>query len=144
MLYLFELMNDVTSNTPSQSYPLDLEMLAAALRADTGDIATFFEVLAKKLIDILGERVTLEREGGIFHKEHKILRISVELGDTYLEIEKVQERVVCRQRHAVKGIVLKTAEVAFADWLTVLVGLLAEESRQNEATRKALEEILLK
>ncbi|HZD67200.1 MAG TPA: hypothetical protein VE152_13975, partial [Acidimicrobiales bacterium] len=59
--------------------PVDLDLLSASLRADASDTETFFEVLSKKLVAALGERVSLEREGGLFRRDHRVREISVEL-----------------------------------------------------------------
>lgn len=135
-------MSDLTP-APGNSADFDLDLLASALRADEGDIDTFFDVLAGKLTDILGSRCEIRQSGGRFHKDRTINAISIDLGETHLEAERVKARVVCRERHQVRGIVLKTREIPFSDWITTLVGLLAEEARRSEGTRAALQSLLL-
>jgi hypothetical protein len=121
--------------------PLDLDMLAATLRADAGDGDTFFEVLAAKLADALGDRVELRREGGRFRKEKRVSGITVDFapaGPT-LDAERQKTAYVCRIRRCVRGIVVSNADVSLAEWVDALVKNLSDEAERSEAARAALE-----
>ena len=74
-------MSDVPPSEP------DLDALAASIRADSSDIGIFFQVLGGKLHDSMPGAVELEREGGLFKKEHPIKRIVVHAGDDIFEAE---------------------------------------------------------
>ena len=58
------------------------ELLSASLRASSGDLKTFVEVLAGKLEQALPGRVVVERRPvRRFSKEKRVARIEVALGD---------------------------------------------------------------
>jgi hypothetical protein len=123
--------------------PTDVDMLLAALRADGQDNASYFEVLAGKLADVFGPRLTVDRDGGLFRKPGRAKRISVDLGGDRYEAALDKGAIRCKVSHAVRGITLRSDEPAFPDWLSMLMTKVAEEARSSEATRRALESILL-
>jgi hypothetical protein len=129
---------------PSGDAGLDLELLTASLRADASDVDTFFEVFADKMTGALGNRVTVERGGGglLRRGPTSVHRVLIGLGDRQLEATKDKDRVVCRVRHAVRGVVLRTEELAFDEWLLVLGKELAEEAKRSASTRAALQALL--
>lgn len=121
---------------------LDLDLLAAQLRADTQDIASFVEVLAVKLVDILGDHVTVERAGGVFRKAKPIAALRVRLGEDIYEAVRMSPGWVCRHEHTVRGIRLRSEELDVDTWLTALVAAMAEEGRRSARVREALQALL--
>ncbi|MGH9207671.1 MAG: hypothetical protein ACRD1G_14140 [Acidimicrobiales bacterium] len=121
---------------------MDLELLSAALRADTADLDVFFEVLGTKLTGVLGDRVRIERQGGGLRRGHRLNVISVHLGDDRLELSGRKGVIVARIAHEVRGVVLRTEEVDLPEWLDRLVQDLEAESRRSASTRAALEALL--
>lgn len=134
-------MADPTPSAQSPQ-PLDIEMLAAALRADTSDLDVFFEIMARKLVDILGERVEVERTGGLLRKPKPVGAIRVVLGDDQLELTRSRGSVSCTVAHRVRGVVLRTQDVDLSQWVESLARHLDEESRRSASTRAALEALL--
>jgi hypothetical protein len=120
----------------------DLDMVAASLRADAADTDSFFEVLGMKLADALGERVTLEREGGLFRKEKKVNRIVVVLGDLAFEASRGKGSIQCDMRKRVRGIVLSSESLDLDTWLLRLATKLAQEADQSASARAALANLL--
>lgn len=55
--------------------------LAASIRADSRDLRTFLDVLADKLTTSLPGHVQVEREGGLFKKDHPVKRLTLTLDD---------------------------------------------------------------
>ncbi|HVS43134.1 MAG TPA: hypothetical protein VMU20_12765 [Candidatus Dormibacteraeota bacterium] len=121
---------------------LDLDLLAAQLRADTHDIASFVEVLAGKLIDILGDHVSVERAGGMFRRAKGIATLRVTLGEDVYEAARASSGWVCRHEHTVRGIRLRGEELDIDAWLTALVAAMAEEARRSARVRQALDSLL--
>lgn len=119
-----------------------VDVLSAALRADAADTDTFFQVLAAKLADALGERVRLERGGGRIRKDPRVKRVEVRLGDELLQAERDGGSVRCSVKREVRGIVLRTEQVALDQWLAALAAKLSEEAGRSAATRAALEGLL--
>ncbi len=67
--------------------PEDLDLLAASLRADAGDLDAFVEALAVKLEAALPGQVEVERRGGLLGGRKRVRRIQVTLGDQRYELE---------------------------------------------------------
>jgi hypothetical protein len=124
--------------------PLDLDLLAASLRADTSDVDMFFEVLGGKLADILGDRIEIERSKTRFHKDRPVERIAVDFDPVgpRLEVKREKSGLSCHVRRMVRGIVISDTEVDVATWTTTLVACLSDEAKRSAATRAALENLL--
>lgn len=120
----------------------DLDALAASLRADGSDIAVFFQVLGGKLLDAMPGAVEVEREGGLFKKEHPIRRIVVHAGDDLFEAEMKRGTIACRHAHAVRGITLRSEETGLDAWLRALVGVLASTAQSSAEASAALRSLV--
>lgn len=128
------------SGTPVD--PTELDLVSSALRADMGDLDTYFQVLSAKLADSLGPMVTVEREGGLFHKDHPAKRITVEAGTQRFLAEREKGRITCSIAESVRGIVLRTREVGVEEWLDALARHLTEAARTSAGARSALDNLL--
>jgi hypothetical protein len=116
----------------------DLDALAASLRADASDIGVFFQVLAARLNDSMPGGVTLEREGGLFKKDHPVKKITVRAGDDVFEAEFRGGAVAARHAHAVRGITLRSEELDFQGWLRALLGVLQTRAQSSAEASAAL------
>jgi hypothetical protein len=121
---------------------LGFELLAASLRADAGDLKSFVEALAVKLEGALPAQTRVERKGGLFSKEKRVSRVSVDLGDAQYQLDADSGRVQPRRAKVVRGIVLKTEEVPLNQWIDDLSRRLTEEAQRSEQARLALERLL--
>ncbi len=128
------------SDVPSSD--TDLDALAASLRADASDTGVFFQVLAAKLLDAMPGEVDVEREGGLFKKDHHAKRIVVRAGDDVFEAELRRGAVACRHAHAVRGITLRSEELGLDQWLRALVGVLAARAQDSAAATAALRSLV--
>ena len=119
------------------------DLLAASLRASSGDLKTLIEVLADKLELALPGRATIERRAvRRFSKERRVTRIELALGDSrYVAVEQ-DGALETRCAKAVRGVVLKTEALPLAAWLEALVGDLSREAGASEQSRLALEQLL--
>ena len=124
--------------------PVDLDLLAAALRADTADIDLFFEVLGGKLLEILGDRVEVDRIGSRFKKDRPMGRIAVDFDPVgpRLEVTREKRGLSCHIRKTVRGIVISDSEVDVATWTATLVTSLGDEASHSASTRLALQSLL--
>ena len=120
----------------------DLDSVVAALHADASDVNVFFQVLAGKLSDSMPGAVQLEREGGMFKKDHPVKRITVTAGDDVLEAELKQGAITAQHAHAVRGIRLRTEQLGFDEWLRRLVEVLSKQSQSNAAASAALRSLV--
>ena len=103
---------------------------------------TFVEVLADKLEGALPGRVLVERKSvRFFAKEKRVDRIECQLGDARYVLS-TRNGLEVRRAKAVRGVVLKTEELSFDEWLGALAQALADEARTSEQARLALEQLL--
>jgi hypothetical protein len=126
------------------SEALDLDLLAAALRADTTDIDLFFAVLGGKLLEILGDRVEVERIGSRFKKDRPIGRIAIDFDPVgpRLAVTREKRGLSFHVRKTVRGIVISDSQVDVATWTATLVASLGDEARHSASTRLALQSLL--
>ena len=120
----------------------DLDLLAASLRADAGDVDAFVEALAVKLEQALPGQVEVERRGGLLGGRKRVHGIQVALGEQRYELEADHGRVTCRRRSVVRGIALKTQELDLDALIEALSQDLVEEAERSERGRQALARLL--
>ena len=132
------------AQTPVGAGGEDFELVAASLRADAADMATFVQVLAGKLESALPGRVQVERHAKkLFSHDKVVTRIAVDLGDVrYSLTPSAGGDLECGRAKAVRGIVLKTERVGLPDWIEGLARDLASQARSSEQARLALERLL--
>jgi hypothetical protein len=122
---------------------LDLDLLAASLRADLSDLGTFVESLAVKLEEAVPGRVRVERRRSGLLGGKRVRSIALDAGERRLELELAGGALRTRASRLSGGIVLKREPVDPDAWLSQLGEVLAEEARRSEATRRALERLLI-
>jgi hypothetical protein len=123
---------------------LDIDLLAASLRADAGDTGAFAETLAAKLEEALPSRTKVKRaRRGMFGP--KVVRaIAVDYGGERLELTRSEAYEVQTWRSRVSGgIVLKSEPIETDEWLQALGQALATEAQRSAQTRQALERLLM-
>jgi len=129
-------------NLPGE--PLQMEMLAASLRADSTDTRAFLEALAAKLSGSLPNQTTVIRHSSIFSREHPVKEIAVTMGDYQYRIGREKQGPIMTQRaKVVRGIVLKTEQISMDQWIDELADALAHEAEHSAQARIALERFLL-
>ncbi len=128
----------------NQGEPLQVDLLAASLRADSADLKAFMEALATKLEGALPNQTKVVRQGGIFAKEHPVKEITVTLGDYQYRISRERQGPLVTQRvKVVRGIALKTEQLPMEQWIDELAEALAEEAAHSMQAHIALERFLL-
>jgi hypothetical protein len=127
--------------------PAEFELLAASLRADSGDVVTFMETLAAKLESVLPGGVSVERgrgRGRLFGPK-TVRRIVTDLGGERLELgfDGASDRVQARRARVSGGITLSTEPLSIEAWSESLSEALAREAEHSVQTRHSLERLLL-
>ena len=126
------------------SEPLQVDILAASLRADTTDLKAFLEALASKLAGALPNQTVVTRQSRLFSREHPVREIAVMLGEHQYRISREQQGPLQTLRaKVVRGIVLKTERLPMEQWIDELASGLAQEASQSSQARIALERFLL-
>jgi len=121
-----------------------VDLLAAALRADSADLAQFADVLAGKLQAMLPARTRVERRRAGLVGPKRVRRIVLRLDTVQLELHDAGDGTIEALEASVSGgIVLKHERVELGDWLERLSAALAAEASRSQQTREALERWLL-
>jgi hypothetical protein len=127
----------------SDEAALDLDLLAASLRADSSDLGAFVEGLAVKLEDVMPGKVRVERRRAGMLGPKVVRRIALDAGDQRLELVAEDRSVQTRCSRLSGGIVLKSQALDTDAWLVALGEALAAEARRSDTTRQALERLLI-
>jgi hypothetical protein len=123
----------------------DFDLVAASLRADSGDVRGYCEALAVRLEQALPTQTRVQRRSRKFLSREKVVRhLEVEAGESRYALT-VDERgsVQATRSAAVRGIVLKNDPLPLDEWIDALARDLAEQAQQSAAGRAALERLLL-
>lgn len=124
--------------------PLQVDMLAASLRADATDLKAFMEALANKLEGALPASTVVTRQNKLFAREHPVKEVVVMLGDyQYRILYEPPKPLLTLRAKTVRGIVLKTEQLRMDQWIDALAGDLAQEATQSAQAHAALERFLL-
>src|ERR1700739_2957141 len=99
---------------------LDIDLLAASLRADASDLGAFVEALAVKLEEAVPGAVRVERRRNGLRGPTLGRRISVEAGGQRLELRTGDGAVQTYCSRLSGGIVLKTEQLDTDAWLRAL------------------------
>lgn len=119
----------------------DLELATAALLSDTHDVQFLLQMMARQLGGSLGERVKVERDGGLFKRRSTTVRsVSLAVGDDFY----TASESACSIGHDSGGIRIRTEKVPMQEWLERLLRALQAEAGHNQSARLALENLLLR
>jgi hypothetical protein len=118
------------------SFDLD----AAGLRADSGDLAAYVEVLARKLEDALpGQTDVRRRSKGVLSREKVVDTIEVTLGEYRYTLRRDGKGARAKE---VRGVVIKREDLALEAWIGGLAGELRELAAGSAEARAALERLV--
>lgn len=126
---------------------LSLEMVTAALRMDSADVAVYARVLSKSLSEALPpEYVTVERERSMSDRMRgrpgEISKVAVRLGDQLMTLAVRNGKPsaeICRE---VRGVVLSRQGVPLQQWAGALASALVAHAESNAAAAQALRRLV--
>ena len=126
---------------------LSLDMVTAALRADSSDIAIYANVLTESLGESLPPGcVTVERARSLSDRMQNrpgmVTRVSVTLGEKTMTLGTHRGAPVAEVCHEVRGIVLSRTSVPIAEWAAELARGLVAHAEQNAAAATALRRLV--
>ena len=121
--------------------PLSLEMVTAALRMDSADVAVYASVLTKSLSEALPpEYVTVERERSMSDRMRgrpgEISKVTVRLGDQVMTLAVRNGKPVAEICREVRGVVLSRQNVPLQQWASALVVHAESNAQAAEALRR--------
>jgi hypothetical protein len=121
----------------------DLELATASLLADNHDVKTLLKVLTAQLSGALGDRLKVERQGGLLRKSDEIKSVLVPVGTEEFSADIKGGSVNCTIGHASGGIRIRSEQVGMDEWLSRLLKSLQAEATHSQAARLALENIVI-
>jgi hypothetical protein len=126
---------------------LSLEMVSAALRADSADVAIYARVLTESLGESLPPGcVTVERERSVADRMRgrpgQVSKVTVRLGDRVLTLGVRGGAPVAEICNEVRGVVLSRQPVELGQWAQELARALVAHAEQNAAAAQALRKLV--
>jgi hypothetical protein len=127
---------------------MSLEMVTAALRVDSGDVALYARVLTKSLSEALpADYVTVERERSMSDRMHgrpgEISKLVIKLGDQVLTLAVKNGQPVAEVCRQVRGVVLSRDSVPLQQWADTLASALVVHAENNAQAAEALRRIVM-
>jgi hypothetical protein len=126
---------------------LSLEMVSAALRADSADVAIYARVLTESLGESMPPGcVTIERERSMSDRMRgrpgEVAKVTVRLGDQVMTLAVRGGQPVAEICREVRGVVLSRQPVQLGDWADELARALVAHAAQNAAAARALRKLV--
>jgi hypothetical protein len=127
---------------------LSLEMVAAALRADSADAAIYARVLTNSLSEALPPGyVTVERERSMADRMKgrpgEIAKVEIRVGDKVMTLAVRGGRPTAEICREVRGVVLSRQSVPLHQWASALASALVDHAQGNAAAAEALRRLVL-
>jgi hypothetical protein len=129
--------------TMDEGNAFDLDLATAALLSEGNDVQLLLRVLAKQLAGALGDRLVVERKGGLLRRSEEIKALQVALAKEEFRAELTGGGVHCSIGHASGGIRIRSEEVEMSEWLHRLLASLQTEATHSQSARLALENIVI-
>jgi len=125
----------------------DLDLVTAALRADSADATIYAQVLTESLGESLPPGcVTIERDRSVSDRMHgrpgKVSKITVRLGEQVMTLAVRAGQPNAEILREVRGVVLSRQPVPVADWAAALARALVGYAEQNARTAEALRRLV--
>jgi hypothetical protein len=129
------------------SEPGEIELVAAALRADRADVTTLGRVLTTTLGDTLpAGMVDVERRRSmgdrLAHRPGDPVAVRVRFPERELEVRRGPAGVSAEIRQVVRGVVISRREVDLDAWVRALAEQLTALAARDAAARTALSRLL--
>ena len=125
----------------------EVALLAAALRADTSDLATYERVLVGSLVETLPSGcVEIDRDRSMADRlagrPGAPRAIRIHLGQSTLELTTTKGRLVGTVGRSVRGVAISRREVPLGEWSASFAEALSAFAKENLEARTALERLL--
>ncbi len=130
------------ADAPALGDTLSLDMLAAMVRADAGELGTFVTVLGTKLAAALPGHVRCLTGKHLLRSTPDIRRIEVTLDDRVYVLARSSHGLEASIGHVVRGISLRNDKVELGEWIDALCAHLADTASRSASARAALAQLL--
>jgi hypothetical protein len=120
----------------------EIDLVAAALRADGAELGSFVEALAAKLEEAVPGAVRVQRRREGLFGPKLVTELAVHAGEQRLDLRRAGPSVQVSQARVSGGIVLSREQLDMDSWLLALSAALTAQAGHNRTTRQALERLL--
>ena len=126
---------------------LSLDMVTAALRADSTDVAIYARVLAQSLGEALpADCVSVERDRSMSDRMRgrpgEISKVQVRLGDQLMTLAVRNGQPAAEICREVRGVVLSRESVPLQQWASALASALVVHAENNAQAAQALRRLV--
>jgi hypothetical protein len=134
-------------NSAGDSSDLSLDMLMAALRADSTDVTIYARVLTESLGEALPVGcVVVDRDRSMSDRMHGrpgiVSKVTVRLGEQVMTLGVQRGAPAAEICHEVRGVVLSRQPVQLGQWVAELARALMAHADQNAAAAAALRRLV--
>src|SRR5258708_5014111 len=128
---------------PEDSGALDFDLAVSSLAADDGDTQLMMRMLATRLAPVLGDRLRVDRAGGLLGRSNLIRRVELRVGAAELVAELEASPPSFSIGRISGGIRIRTDRIDAAGWIRALLEGLRTEAEHSTTARQALEAIVI-
>jgi hypothetical protein len=126
---------------------LSFDLVAAALRADSADVAIYARVLTDSLGDVLPPGVVaIDRERSMSDRMRgrpgEVAKITVRLGEQVLTLASQRGQLAAEVCKEVRGVVLSRRPVPVAEWAAELTRAMLAYADQNAQAAQVLRRLV--
>jgi hypothetical protein len=126
---------------------LSFDLVAAALRADSADVAIYARVLTDSLGDVLPPGVVeIDRERSMSDRMRgrpgEVAKITVRLGEQVLTLARQRGQLAAEVCKEVRGVVLSRKPVPVAEWAAELTRAMLAYADQNAQAAQVLRRLV--
>jgi len=125
------------------SNAFDLDLAVSSLASDSGDTQLMLRLLTERLAGVLGDRLRVERQGGLLKKSNVIRHVEVRIAESELVADLHGATPTFIIGRVSGGIRIRSERTDAAGWLRTLLEALRLEAEHSATTRQALEAIVI-
>ncbi len=127
---------------------VSLDMVTAALRADSTDVAIYARVLAQSLGEALpADCVSVERDRTMSDRMRgrpgEVSKVAVRLGDQVMTLAVKNGQAAAEICREVRGVVLSRQPVPLQQWAAALASALVSHAESNAQAAEALRRLVI-
>ena len=133
--------------SPPEDPGVNLDMVTAALRADSADVAVYARVLTESLSEALPPgTVEVDRDRSVSDRMKgrpgQVRRIVVRLDEQVMTLSVQRGQPAAEISREVRGVVLSRTPVQLGDWTAALASALVTHAERNAAAAEALRKLV--
>jgi hypothetical protein len=121
----------------------DMGLATTSLLGDNKDVRILLKVLVTQLAEPLGDRLQVERQGGLLRKSDEIKSVRASIGGEDFQAVVKGGAVASTIGHSSGGITIRNETVGMDVWLRRLLNALQVEAAHSQTARLALENIVI-